>query len=153
MLFSWNMSLSQSDEAGYSIKIVLIQYIEHNKLNGHFPVGLSNTLQLWSDKYGFYWTLLRLISHNEISIHCKAIYVVLGDTDFIITLRPEQYGWHLHATFSSAFPGMKCTVFWLTFHLILFLIVQLTTHKHWFTLWCDAVRQQAITWTLVDQDQ
>ena len=52
MLFSWNMSLNQSDVSGYSIKNVLIQYIEHNKSKVPFPAGLSNTLQLWSDKYG-----------------------------------------------------------------------------------------------------
>ena len=41
----------------------------------------------------------------------------------------------LHTTFSNAFPSIKVFEFWLKFHWILFLRVQLTINQHWFRKW------------------
>ena len=41
----------------------------------------------------------------------------------------------LQTIFSNAFSWMKSFVFWLTFHLSLFLRVQLVITQHWFRYW------------------
>ena len=55
--------------------------------------------------------------------------------------------------FSDAFSWMKIFVFWLRFHWILFLMVQLTIAQHWFRYWLAPNRRQSIIWTNADTIQ
>ena len=50
-------------------------------------------------------------------------------------------------TFSHAFSWKKMFVFWIEFHLSLFLRIRLTTSQHWSRQWIDTKKRQAITWT------
>ena len=107
-------------------------YSSNKHYNRWFPVVISNIPQLWPDKYGLWWTVLRLITHKEKPTNCWTNCVTLGHYHHIDIL--NKMSDTLQMTFPNAFRSIKIRVQW-----IFFLRFQVITCQHWFRLWFVAV--------------
>ena len=76
------------------------------------------------------------------------MFVILGNYDFCIQFILNKMQpfcrWHSQMHF------LEWIVFWLKFHSILFLVIQLKIYHHWNRLWPNVVRQEAIIRNGVD---
>ena len=114
---------------GISGTYVFQFYIRRVKLKlWHYKYLLKSAS--WSNACHLWYVAVELVSNSWETLQFPACPVNSSPLNKMVAIS--------QTIFSDAFSWMKIFIFWVQFHLILFLWVQLTITQHWFRQWLGA---------------